>query len=461
MYVLVVTLSFEEDNELLNKLKTGFKRTIKWNKCMSQMSNQTANNNLNYLIDPTFSNVNVLSFENEEDRTSFSKYYAPKVEIKDYNVIIDGKPFFEISVKNKEQTYEKIIEISKNSDYTAGNLLDYEYFKDHYKLIAIDLSKQSELENNDISQQINFIGRLEQNATMFFIIEKKRRNYPRFFTKFCNYCIKMESQKIINLLNNKDIESQKFTTKKWYIVNDQNNGQYGEGNENDSNIKFETKVIKPNLCDYSNAYILVNGNIENKADNPSVCFKNCAPFTKCITHINDEHLETTENLDIIMRMYQLLEYSDNYSDSSGSLYQFKRDEPHPNNGNVSVDTSSSFKYKSNLLGNEDNNVKIVVPLKYLSNFFRSLEMPLINCKIHLELNWTKDCVLSSAHNNPKISFKITETKLYVPIVTLSTKDNVNLTKQLNEGFKRSLYWNEYKSKIEKKNLMIIMSQDFL
>ena len=140
------------------------------------MSNQTANNNLNYLIDPTFNNVNrlfVLSFENEEDRTSFSDYYVLKVEIKDYNAIIDGKPFFEVPVKNKEKTYEKNIEISKNSDYTTGNLLDYEYFKDHYKLIAIDLSKQSELKNNDIKQQINFIGRLEQNATMFFIIEKK------------------------------------------------------------------------------------------------------------------------------------------------------------------------------------------------------------------------------------------------------------------------------------------------
>ena len=98
------------------------------------MSNQIINNNLNYLINPTFSNVNrlfVLSFENEEDRTSFSNYYVPKAEIKDYNVIIDGKPFFEIPVKNKEETYEKIIEISKNSDYTTGNLLDYEYFKDH------------------------------------------------------------------------------------------------------------------------------------------------------------------------------------------------------------------------------------------------------------------------------------------------------------------------------------------
>ena len=141
------------------------------------MSNQTKNINLNYLINPTFTNANrlfVLSFENEEDRTSFSKYYVPKVEIKGFHVLIDGKPFFEIPVKNKKEAYEQIIEMSKNNDYTTSNLLDYKYFKDHYKLIAIDLSKQIELENPDLKQHINFIGGLkENNATMFFIIEKK------------------------------------------------------------------------------------------------------------------------------------------------------------------------------------------------------------------------------------------------------------------------------------------------
>ena len=140
------------------------------------MTNQTKNNNLNYLINPTFTKVNrlfVLSFENENDRTSFSKYYVPKVEIKDFNVLIDGKSFFDVPVKNKEEAYEKIMSISKNNDYTTGNLLDYEYFSKHYKLIAIDLSKQIELENPDLKQQINFIGRLTRNegAPMFFIIE--------------------------------------------------------------------------------------------------------------------------------------------------------------------------------------------------------------------------------------------------------------------------------------------------
>ena len=141
------------------------------------MTNQSKNSNLNYLIDPTFTKVNrlfVLSFENENDRTSFSKYYVPNVQIKDFNVLIDGKRFFDMPIKNDKETYEQIIELGKNNDHTTGNLLDYENFSKHYKLIAIDLDKQIELENPDLQQQINFIGRLERNegATMFFIFEK-------------------------------------------------------------------------------------------------------------------------------------------------------------------------------------------------------------------------------------------------------------------------------------------------
>ena len=131
----------------------------------------------------------------------------------------------------------------------------------------------------------------------------------------------METQKIVNLLNDSDNESSNFATRKWYIINDQNNGQYGEGNENDSTIKFETKLIKPNLSDYSDAYIFVTGDI-TAADanvNTGGAFKNCAPFRRCVTHTNYEHVKTTETLDIIMPMYDLLEYSDNYADSSGIL----------------------------------------------------------------------------------------------------------------------------------------------
>ena len=185
----------------------------------------------------------------------------------------------------------------------------------------------------------------------------------------------METQKIVNLLNNSD------------------NGQYSRGNENDSTIKFETKIIKSNLFDYSDAYILVTGDIKvaNVAADTNVAFTNCA-----------------ENLDIIMPMYNLHEYSDNYADSSGSLYQFKRDKSPINNGNYlnnASDNSTSFKYKASLLEKATDadgkdrslkNAKIIVPLKYLSNFLRSLEMRLINCKIHLELNWNNNCVIYGA-----------------------------------------------------------------
>ena len=140
------------------------------------MTNQTKTNHLNHLIVSTFTKVNrlfVLSFKNKEDRTSFSKYYVPKVEVKDFNVLIDEKSFFDVPIKDKEEAYEKIMSIGKNNDHTTNNLLDYEYFSKYYKLIAIDLSKQIELENPDFRQQVNFIGKLENDkVTMFLFTEK-------------------------------------------------------------------------------------------------------------------------------------------------------------------------------------------------------------------------------------------------------------------------------------------------
>ena len=149
------------------------------------MSIQSQNNNLNYLIDPTFTNVNrlfVLSFprnNNNDRRYSFSDYYVPKVKVNDFNVLIDGKIFFDLPVKNDEEAYEKVIELSDNSDYTTGNLLDYAYYKKHYKLIAIDLSKQTKIKD---PQQINFIGKLFRNTgvTMFFIIKKSEETTFNF-----------------------------------------------------------------------------------------------------------------------------------------------------------------------------------------------------------------------------------------------------------------------------------------
>ena len=147
-----------------------------------------------------------------------------------------------------------------------------------------------------------------------------------------------------------------------------------------------------------------------------------------------------------MPMYNLIEYSANYSDTFDSLWQFKRDEIR-GDVDLTVDAqhipnnSSPFKYKSSFITNK-NGAKIAVPLKYLTNFWRSLEMLLINCKVELSLKWNENCMLFSEEGNSV--FVITDTKLYVPIVTLSAEDNVKLSKLLGEGFKRSIYWNKYK-----------------
>ena len=189
----------------------------------------------------------------------------------------------------------------------------------------------------------------------------------------------MENQKIINLLDKIDTDSKHFATKKWYIINDENNTNYGvnkyTGAHNPDTIKYDTRVLKPNLCDYAEAYILVDGTIRGTVgnNNTRLALKNCVPFTKFNLEINDEHVDTAENFDIIMPMYNLIEYPDNYQDSSATLYQYKRDElPEANAINdLTTDTSSFFKYKSKLLGNPDldgniakRNVKVVVPLTF-------------------------------------------------------------------------------------------------
>ena len=183
LYIPVVTLSKDDEIKLLTNLKSGFKREIIWNKYRSQMTTE-AINNLNILIDPTFTNVNrlfVLAYQNADDRQSYDEFDLPKVMIKDYNVIIDKLAFFDLPIKTEEEAYEKIIDISRNNEYTAGNLLDNDYFKKYYKLIAIDLSKQQVLqENEDLIQQINFIGRLTEAANVFIIIEKKENTILEF-----------------------------------------------------------------------------------------------------------------------------------------------------------------------------------------------------------------------------------------------------------------------------------------
>ena len=154
------------------------------------MTTEAINNNLNVLIDPTFTNVNrlfVLAYQTADDRQSYSQFYLPKVMVKGCNVIIYKLAFFDLPIKTEEEAYEKIIDISRNNEYTTGTLLDYDYFKKHYKLIAIDLSKQQVLqENEDLIQQINFIGRLTEAANVFIIIEKKENTILEFSQIFAN-----------------------------------------------------------------------------------------------------------------------------------------------------------------------------------------------------------------------------------------------------------------------------------
>ena len=195
LYVPVVTLSKDDKIKLLTNLKSGFTREIIWNKYRSQMTTKAINNNLNILIDFTFTNVNrlfVLAYgQDNNDRQSFSRFYLPNVMVKGYNVIIDKLAFFDLPIKTEEEAYEKIIDISRNNEYRTGNLLDYDYFKKYYTLIAIDLSKQQVLqENEDLIQQINFIGRLTEAANVFIIIEKREHTILEFSQNFANVLYK-------------------------------------------------------------------------------------------------------------------------------------------------------------------------------------------------------------------------------------------------------------------------------
>ena len=217
-------------------------------------------------------------------------------------------------------------------------------------------------------------------------------------------------------------------------------------------------MLKSSLCDYSDAYILVKGKITiaeagvdaaaRQADerDKGVAFKNSAPFTNCISEINNTQIDNCKDIGIVMPLYNLLEYSDNYAKTSGSLWQYYRDEPNDN-----LADSESFKSKIKIIGKTPNNdnekdIEIMVPLKYLSNFWRTLEIPFINCEVSLILTWSSTCVITNSTDAG--TFAITDTKLYVPVITLSTQDNSKLLQQLKPGFKRVINWNKYLSKPE-------------
>ena len=293
----------------------------------------------------------------------------------------------------------------------------------------------------------------------------------------------MEYDKINTLLLSEDNESEKlpkFVTREYVRVN----SLLDTYNENKS-IRFKTPMLRSNLCDYSDAYILVKSTITvngvlNGAENDitrrnrPLTLKNNAPFVSCITRINGKLIEDTDDIDIVIPKYNLLEYSKNYRKTIESLYNHYSDEltndDNDNFANRNVVNSEASKYKKKITGNTYNvdvddvnkngtqKIELAIPLNCLGNFWRALNIPLISCKIFLELKWNKNCVITSlerrqvdADVDPVVrdnaptgaTLSITDCKLYVPVVTLSKDDEIKLLTNLKSGFKRKIIWNKY------------------
>ena len=250
-------------------------------------------------------------------------------------------------------------------------------------------------------------------------------------------------------------------------------------------------MLRSDLCDYSEAYIVVKGNIALEGDsdankrNKNLVFKNNAPFINCVSEINGVKIDNAEDGDVAMPMHSLLEYSKNHR-KTRSLWNYYRDEP----SDPLSSNSESFKYKTSITGNTynigdgeegydankvgKNETEVVIPLKHLSNFWRSLNIPLINCEVELILTWPKNSVLTDmtvdTDADPAIvapsgaTFKIADTQLYVPVVTLSKENDTKILEQLQSGFKRTIKWNEYRSQMtiqsNKNNLNYLIDPTF-
>ena len=233
---------------------------------------------------------------------------------------------------------------------------------------------------------------------------KSSKNYSKLSLKFIYRFRKIqikEQQKISNLLN-------EANDSKWNIVNHNSKSNYDATNE----ITNNTEILKSSLCEYNDTYILVKGDIS------VVRFKNWASFIKCITKIDETAIDDAEDLYLVIPMYNLIEYSSNYSETTGNLWFYSEDEATNTNPDiVNDDNFKSFKYRAKLLGNtatQDNNAAngnaknaiIPVPLKYLCNFWRSLEIRLTNCKVELKFVWTKHCALSACSCHVTHAFEI-------------------------------------------------------
>ena len=269
----------------------------------------------------------------------------------------------------------------------------------------------------------------------------------------------MEFQEIVNLLGitPDDKGLPRFVTKKWIELYDQTGGSYNVNKE----IRIKTPMLRSDLCDFRDVYIVVKGtitteqntNINNDGHNKPFVFKNNAPFISCILKINSVLIDNAEDLDFVMPMYNLIEYKKNYRKTTGSLWNYYRDEP----DNDEIRDSKSFKYRTSITGNTPNDsdtitgAEIVITLKHMSDFRKSFKIPLINCEVSLTLIWSKNrvlahstVVLTAQGNNPAIinpkDSKFQRTKLYVPVVTLSKENDKKLLEQLKSGLKGTVKW---------------------
>ena len=266
-------------------------------------------------------------------------------------------------------------------------------------------------------------------------------------------------------------------------------------------------MLRSDLCDYADAYILVNGTITVRANaganntrdkkDRKLILKNNAPFVSCITRINNELIEDVDDLDIVMPMYNLLEYSKNYRKAIGSLYNYYRDKlSNDNNNNFAnrnVVNSNAFKYKNKIIGNTydvdagadgydvnkngTQTIELAMPLKCLGNFWTALNMPLISCEVSLELKWNKNYIITNLKQRalaaPAVgrdgaptgaTLAINDCKLYIPVVTLSKDDKIKLLTNLKSGFTREIIWNKYRSQMSTEaansNLNILIDPTF-
>ena len=263
----------------------------------------------------------------------------------------------------------------------------------------------------------------------------------------------MEYHKIITLLDKTPYQSSKFRTKDWVKINGDSRGTYNTN----SQIKFRNSMLTSILYDSSDAYTLVKETVKvqntvaattapNNGNN-KIIFENCATFIDCISEINNTLVDNAKDIDVVMPIYNLIKDSDNYSKTSGCLWQYCRDRWAVNDDGAIVNfnvpnVTDSFNFKVNITCQTDNNgtknVKIMVPLKYFSNFWRTIEMSLISCE------FSANCVIvSTPVANQGATIAMTDTKLYAPAVTLSNKDNVKLSDQSKYGFKRAIHWKNY------------------